>query len=247
MEPTLQLTPSDQTAVQEATLQDFHTQGWKTIEAALFIAGTTYVYKRRIPHSHPPTFEYKCLSPESLQRAFHLEQVDTGWIDPGVVRCGSSTVGNWAVLHIPPDRHTLELKDSSQSKSVSLPLPGFVMLGIEDKYWLWAVTGNRFDPTALAHQAPLPNVYNTGVICWGNNTPPTASAQTMSQAWTRFITTPFNDHLVQGKSRKHSIDVTQQLLTLSRGKRKAYPTNDLVPHQSGYRSSISDLIEEKIQ
>ena len=127
------------------------------------------------------------------------------------------------------------------------PLPGFVMLGVEDKYWLWAVAGERFDPAALPHQAPVPNVYSTGIICWGSNPPPAASAQTMQQGWNRFITSPFNDHLVQGKSRKHSTDVTQQLLTLSRGRRKTYSTNDLVPHQSGYRCSINDLIEEKIQ
>ena len=125
MESTLHLTPSDQIAVQEATLQDLSTQGWKTIEAAIFIAGTIYIYKRRIPHSHPTTFEYKCLSPASLQRAFHLERVDTGWIDPGVVRCGSSTVGNWAVLFIPPSRHTLDLVGSDQSQTVAAPSAGF--------------------------------------------------------------------------------------------------------------------------
>jgi len=240
---SLTLTAADRAAIQEATLQDLATQDWKAIQAAIFITDMLYIYKRRVPDTVPQTYSYKCLSPESLQRAFHLDQIDTGWLLPGIVRCGSSTQGNWAVLFIEPQHHILKFAGQDTPLTTNT-LPGLVMLGLETTYWLWAISTPSFDATAQAYNPPLPNVESSDKICWGTNLPPAASAQTIHKAWNLFMTSPFNNHLTTHKSRKFP-DVTVQLRKLSTQKKKLYPMSDLVP-ANDCKVSIGTLIEDRL-
>lgn len=241
MEPTLQhhlnCSIDQQALIQEAVVQEFHSHNWKRIQAAIFIAETTYVFKRKVSND-PMRFTYKCLSPEALQRAFHLEALDSNWLPPGLIRHGSTTVGEWAVLFIPPGQHRLHLPGRTRT----LPLPGFVMVGLNKDYRLWAVTTPQFEPTARAYLPPLPNVYESGAICWGTTSPPDATPQSIPQAWHLFITSSFTNHLVLSKSRAHNLNVIDQLTRL--GRRKTYPLDDLLSAPVPTRnSSIADLIE----
>ncbi|KAM3090293.1 hypothetical protein ACKFKG_30345 [Phormidesmis sp. 146-35] len=243
MEPTLQLNLEDRAALQEAVLQTLKSEDWRQLEAAIFVANGMYVYKRKVS-DHLLAFEYKCLSPETLQRAFHIERIDTGWLPNSVVRCGSNTAGEWAVLFMPPAQQTIALQETG---TVQVPLPGMVMVGVGRDYRIWAVATKQFEPDAVGYHAPLPNVYDNGRICWGTNRPPIASPQNIIKAWELFISSPFNGDLAYGKSRSHHSDVRQQLTALSRRRRKTYPTNDLMPACKGYRYlAIADLVEEFI-
>lgn len=243
MEPTLQLNFENRSVVQEVTLQNLKSDDWRQIEAAIFVANGMYVYKRKVS-DYPLAFEYKCLSPETLQRAFHIERIDTGWLPNSVVRCGSNTAGEWAVLFMPPIQQTLKLQETG---AVQVPLPGMVMVGVDSDYRIWAVSTKQFEPDATGYHAPLPNVYENGRICWGTNYPPIASPQNITKAWDLFISSPFNGDLVYGKSRCQHSDIRQQLIALSKRRRKAYPINDLMPARRGYRHpAIAELVEEFI-
>ncbi len=44
-----------------------------------------------------------------------------------------------------------------------------------------------------------------------------------------FLATPFNDHLVQGKSQTYPQDVRKQLLAVSQRRARRYPFYDLSP------------------
>lgn len=242
MESTLRLTKNDQAIVQESVRQTLGTEDWQNIEAAIFIGANTYLYKRRDP-KRPHVFQYKCLSPETLAAAFQIEQIDTGWLPPGLVRCGSNTRGNWAVFFVPPQCCSIAV----EATRLKVPLPGLVLLGCESQYWLWAICESQFDPQSKAHYAPLPNVHNTGKICWGSNKPPSLANQSIAQTWKLFIESPFNDHLVQGKSQKYPQTIVQQLRSLSKRNCKTYPDRDLVAVPENYRGiSIGELIETKI-
>ncbi|MBD2311222.1 hypothetical protein H6G20_06065 [Desertifilum sp. FACHB-1129] len=238
MEPTHLSCPIDQQAlIQEATIQEFHSHNWKQIQAAIFIAETTYILKHKVDDC-PPRFTYKCLSPEALQRAFHLEALDSQWLPPGLIRHGSTTGGEWAALFIPPGKHRLHLPGRTRT----LPLPGFVLVGLNKDYRLWAIATQQFEPTARAYLPPLPNVYESGAICWGTISPPEATPQSMPQAWQLFITSSFTNHLVLSKSRAHNLNILDQLTRL--GRRKTYPLDDLLSAPvPAHRSSIADLIE----
>src|SRR4051812_43471952 len=48
---------------------------------------------------------YKFLSLATVTAAFRNAPVDSGWIPPGVIRCGSTTVGAFAVLFLPANKY----------------------------------------------------------------------------------------------------------------------------------------------
>jgi hypothetical protein len=240
MEPTLHLDSEDRAVVQEAVLQNLKNDDWRQIEAAIFIANGIYVYKRKVSH-YPATFEYKCLSPETLQKAFRIERIDTGWLPAHIVRCGSNTTGEWSVLFVPPGQHTIELQETGM---LQVPLPGLVMVGVGRDYRLWAVSTKQFQPEAMGYCAPLPNVYENGKICWGTHHPPISEVQSVTHTWKLFMSSPFNQDLVSGKSRSCDSDIRQHLMALSNRRRKSYPCQDLVSIPHGYqKATIADLVE----
>lgn len=104
-----------------------------------------------------------------------------------------------------------------------------MLAGSNRSYYLWALQ-ESFSPQARLFDAPFPNVHSGGQICWGNNTPPLASPATAQNAWKLFFESPFNDHLVQGKTRRHS-DVRELLVRLN-GKNK-FPVHELATVQRG--------------
>ncbi len=231
MESTLsqKLTSTDLQTIEAELLRDLLSnplQGWKELDAAILISKGRYFYQRR-DGCHPETYTYKSLSPETISAAFNTQTSDSDWMLPGtvqVVRHGRNVTGSWAVLWIPPGKQELTLEDQTR---LNAPLPGMVMIGVEQKYWITAIATKDFDQSAHCYHTPLPNVYNEGQVCWGINQPSIASPQTIATAWDLFITSPFNTHLTMGKSRKHSSSVCAQLKSLH--SRKTYPVNDLLP------------------
>jgi hypothetical protein len=193
----------------------------------------------------PPLTHYKFVSPQSVWQAFNRVGVDSGWLPPGIVRCGV-TVGGlpWAVKFVPPARHTLNLylpdapppppppeaglltPETPQLGKLQIiagvPLPGMVLMGVGSQYRIWAVGKSnsqfktgQFDPEAFIHAAPLPNVYDDGQICWGNGRPPVADGQGVGRAWAMFIGSDFTNHLVENKSRQHPKDIRFLLAELA--------------------------------
>lgn len=230
MEPAL--STNDLQAVESALIRDFLAtcpEEAKRIDAAIYISEATghYLYQRRTS-TEPLTYRYKCISPDTLRIAFDNTSIDSGWISPGVVRCGTSIGGRWAVLVIPPAHHTIDL---SYAGKITIPLPALALIGLERTYWICAIAGEVFDPSALCYHAPLPNVYDSLKICWGSNTPAIASPQTLPQAWNDFITSPFSNHLIHGKStsKKCQFDICKQLIALHQNRTKRYPSKTLVP------------------
>lgn len=213
------------------------------VEAAILISQGRYFYKRQV-ETNPPTYRYKCLSPNTLRVAFNNATLDSGWIAPGVVRCGCSLQGNWAVMFIPPARHCLDL---SEIGKLAVPLPGLVFMGLEKDYWLCAVTDESFAPDAICYHAPLPNVYNNLKVCWGDNVPPAASGQTIPAAWELFISSQFSGELVEGKSKACRNDIRQQLVELHRIKSRRYPqpARSLLP--IGTAMTLNKLVQEYLR
>ncbi len=207
------------------------------IKAELLILDGTYILHYYDQHVE----RYKCLSPTALRIAFANAPIDSGWIGEGVVRWGTSKEGEWAVKFIPPEKHIL---DCDELGRVQTPMPGLVFVGKGHSYWLWTLATKVFDPDASLWVAPLPNVYApSGQICWGQHQPPAATAQSINKAWKLFISSPFNSHLSNNKSKRHTNDVRHQLLALHKKQPKActYPLSDLVPIKE---ATVSRLIDE---
>ncbi|MBW4568802.1 MAG: prokaryotic E2 ligase family D protein [Tolypothrix carrinoi HA7290-LM1] len=206
------------------------------IKAELLILDGTYI----LHYQSGEKSHYKCLSPTALRIAFSNEPIDSGWIGEGVVRTCTSNSGEWVVKFVPPQRTLLDCDELGQ---VQIPMPAMIFVGKNFTYWLWATKIKIFDPDASLFHAPLPNVYTPwGKVCWGKNQPPSASAQSINQAWNLFISSPFNSHLSNGKSKHHTNDVRDQLLALHQQKNCTYPLKDLVPLDK--KATIATLFSE---
>lgn len=171
---------------------------------------------------------YKFLSLGAVIAAFRDAPIDSGWIPPGVIRCGGTATGDFAVLVVPAGIHQLSVQAMRGARyhDFRVPLPAFAFFGKGKRFKVWALKESEPSPNALLFRAPLPNVFGDGGICWGTNSPPRASAATIRQAWELFITSGFNDHAAGDKSRSHKADVRGLLHSL-KGKR-VFPLADLV-------------------
>ena len=168
------------------------------------------------------------LAPAAVRAAFVAESLDTGWIDPSIVRWGVGSRGTWVMQYRKRSRVNITIvPPTGDPFPLTVPLPPLLFMGRGRQYWVWACR-NTFAPTMRLAYCPLPNVMGNGQICWGNNQPPLATAQTMQHAWDVFVNSPFTDHVVQGKSRRYPnvLDALSEQATHPAGKR--YPLDDLV-------------------
>jgi len=197
--------------------------------ALLFSKGQYILYYRDGQEYRP-----KGVSPETMRAAFVEEPVDSGWLSPDIKRCGTGPAGSFVVKYVPPGKHTLQFTAQSPSYPavVTAPLPGLVFAGVNSgkegsvaTYYVWALGVAEFDPQAGLYHAPLPNVYEDGRICFGENRPPEVARQTIDKAWDLFINSPFTGAMIAGKSKAHGQDVCSQLLALAGLER--YPVEDL--------------------
>lgn len=193
--------------------------------------------------------QIKWLAPEAVRAAFNRIPVDSGWLPPEVRRWGHTPRGEYAVMFVPAQKHTLRLANSWEGRfpgkrllKINVPLPALVFAGIGTAYCVWACrAAPRSD--AAAHVAPLPNVGRDGHICFGDNHPPSAKPETLAQAWKVFMTSPFNDHLIGDASKAYPGDVREQLLALADGHADIYPVDDLVRHKPG---TIHEAVQQML-
>ena len=176
----------------------------------------------------------RLVSWEAVRAAATNIPIDSGWLAPEIARWGTGGKGEWAVAFIPPGRHELELTAgtpgvSETTERVTAPLPGMVMFGMVNKFFVWAVKTETLNPHHEVYRAPLPNVMADASVCWGLLKPPTASARSLLGAWKLFISSTFNNHAANGKSKRQREDVRVLLKELAaQGEAAKYPVEDLV-------------------
>jgi len=215
-------------------IQPFHDGGIQADAALYFLPQGHYLFRWREESGLSGS---KFVTADDLQAAFTLSERDTGWLLPGIVRAGYGQNGDWFALHAPPQKITIQLLDVG---NLTIPVPALVLAGTGRSYYLWALA-EPFSPQAGVYDAPFPNVHDGGKICWGNNMPPQASLVNAHLAWKLFFESPFNSHLVQGKTRRHSDDVRKLLVKLE-GKQK-FPLRELAASRGTLASNIERLFK----
>lgn len=128
------------------------------------------------------------------------------------------------------------------SEPVRVPLPPLVLLRQKGEnqasYQLFAV---KKRPTSLdvpVFHAPLPNVYASGGICWGNLRLPEPQGMNLQAIWQALLGSAFGTHAVTGKSRQFNHDIRQHLLQLAQAHKRVYPVSDLVPVKKDLRQVV---------
>src|SRR5690348_9028860 len=92
------------------------------IQAELLFLDGIYIFHHRdknIPDAHV----YKCISPATLRTASSHAPIDSGWMEPSVVRWGTGSTGTYLVKFIPPATYTI---DGDEFGSLNIPLPAMV-------------------------------------------------------------------------------------------------------------------------
>lgn len=168
----------------------------------------------------------KFVTAPDVVAAFSKRQPDTGWLPAGVVRTGYKSGSPFVVYSAPAQKYTVQFAD--HDAPLEIPLPRTVLLSYGDrKHKIWALGEKIFSPNAQAYHAPFPNVYSNGAICWGQNAPPLVDPQDARKAWQMFFDSAFNNHLSNGKSQSHPLDVRGLLRALAERKARKYPLDDL--------------------
>lgn len=206
-----------------------------------FFEGGQYVFTTRTADGGRA---YKFISPAIVAAAFRDAPVDSGWTAPGLVRCGTSTKGEFAVSFIAAQRHTLlvEMAKTKEAVPMQIYLPSLVFVGIGKHYSVWAMSSPTLQPDALLFHAPLPNVFYNGGICWGENRPAMANATNINKGWELFITSPFNGHVANGKSVSETEDVRILLKQLADSKVDHFPLGELIATETTLNQRISPMI-----
>jgi hypothetical protein len=96
---------------------------------------------------------------------------------------------------------------------------------------------------AALYQAPLPNVFNSGSICWGSVqrlSDEALSGASLAHDWAMLLGSPFGDHACSGKSRSHPHDIRQKLIELEQKGSRRYPTSDLIPAKKTLGQVLGD-------
>lgn len=237
------------------------------------------------------TIRTKILTPGVVRTAITDEPTDSGYLPLGVIRCGTTIRGEFAIAFYPPSRYTLSLLPAPRAPRIGdaggergahedrdapparprrrmpqtrqmaqvedsmspgfqgahqlmVALPGMVFAGCARRYYAWAVREETFAPDLRAFHAPLPNVGDGGLICWGSNTPPEASPRSLDDAWRLFLASPFNGDYAQGKCVSEQMDVRLLLAKLAERRVRRFPARELAP--LGYRNTIDDLVEQRL-
>lgn len=170
--------------------------------------------------------QIKFISPATLREAFAKEPMDSGWLPPGVNRCGSSSKGDWMVRWHEPAIYTVHLADRKQPLRV--PMPSLIWFGIKNNYYIFAAREAKFTPTAALFAAPVANVNRYGLICFGQNLHPDVAKGGFEKSWRTFWEAPFNNDHDDGKSKAFPGEINKQLLKLAKEKATTYPLKDLV-------------------
>lgn len=191
----------------------------------------------------------KFVSPGAVRAAFSHEPVDSDWLSPYVVRTGTSEKGEYEVLFIPPQTWTLNFTNAAcfnmpgpSVVTLKLPLPGVLFMGLGGVYAVFALKDMAFDPTGLLYNMPLPNVYNTGRICWGSVTPGRAGPGQVIKAWQIFTDTPFSNHGIDHKAVSNAVDVRNLLAGLR--DQPAFPLDQLIP--TGNNLSVNNAFDTMV-
>lgn len=184
----------------------------------------------------------KFVNPFAVRQAFLQEAVDTGWLPVGAVRWGTGIRGTWAVRYDPPTARKIVLDLEGQAgEQITIPVPATVFVGRGTSYGIWAVKGAHFSPLSALYHLPMPNVDESGEICFGSNGVPSVAEGGMEKAHEIFWRAPFNDHHRDKKSKAYPLDVREQLRRLAAEKARRYPARDLVKVEMNVDSMIRRL------
>lgn len=179
----------------------------------------------------------KFLTPSQIGRAFSTKDAfDSGWLETNVIRFAQEKKTQKILSCLPAGRRKIfitdprpaaERDDASDSiLELEVPLPSLLLIGLGQKYYLWATLDKTINQKSKIYAAPFPNLNESGEICFGANAKPECRLDTIETVWRLILDSPFNADNAGDRCRTHPDDARKFLLAL-RGK-KAFPKDALI-------------------
>ncbi|MBC8255150.1 MAG: hypothetical protein H8E35_14140 [Ardenticatenia bacterium] len=115
----------------------------------------------------------------------------------------------------------------AEAGKLTIPLPPLLFVGHGANYSVYALKGKPDSDDRPLFHAPLPNVGTNGRVCRGDVAFSRCSGATIRPALKLLLSSRFNNHEVEGKSRRCPDDV--RMLWQEIAGRRRFPVGDLVP------------------
>jgi hypothetical protein len=174
------------------------------------------------------------VAPADLAKAINSRphNWETGLLTPNTLYMGEIANTLIVVEYRKPQYTGIWLEDTAEP--VRVPMPGLILIRLmarKDKpdYKVFAVKRRLHSMNQKLYVSPLPNTFTHGGICWGSvpqPNPDDMGVVDLAADWKMLLGSPFNNHAVGGKSKKHRSDVRKLLFELQKAEK--YPLNDLV-------------------
>ena len=132
--------------------------------------------------------------------------------------------------------------------ALRIPLPPLILIRVtaqerQPNYQVYAVKKRPTSLDVALFHVPLPNVFNSGSICWGSVPQVSQSAlagTSLAEDWQYLLGSSFGNHACSGKSKSHPRDIRQKLLELETKGAKRYPTSDLIAAKKTLAQVLGD-------
>ena len=135
---------------------------------------------------------------------------------------------------------------SGNPQPLLVPLPGLLLIRKRNSYYsMYAVKERPADMKCKLYEVPLVHATH-GDMCWGNvQIEPEENPNSLANAWAAFLGSAFNNHGIEGKSKrkKYKQDIRALLIDLDKRKAKKYPISDLVE----MRITLEDAVAGRYQ
>lgn len=162
----------------------------------------------------------------------------SGLLPEGALWWANTSAGPLTAVYEAPSVRKFALQEEAGKppRRFEIPMPGLILLCLPGRPpWVYAVKRRPGKPLDPVYKAPMPNVYDHGASCPGNNRYP----QSVNGIIESFFRSFFSFSLVAGHSQKYKNDVVKLWESLE-GKRK-FPNDDLVKH-----GTVKDLMEMRV-
>lgn len=210
-------------------------------EAALYFLPGQYVFQ----HEDGAGMKSKCLAPAQVRASFAKEPLDTGWLPQGASRWGVCSAGTFMVGFYPAQVRNVFVEFKGGTRKLKVPMPPLVFCGVGRSYYVWAVKSPVTVPSSMLCHAPLPNVNNLGLICFGSNAhPDVATSDGFARSWEMLWLSPFTDHHSDHRVRGYE-DVRDLLRELHRDRAKEFPATALIQTNTTLDAAVKRLTERE--
>jgi hypothetical protein len=172
------------------------------------------------------------ISADALAQALGKLPIAAGLLPEGTIGAGLRDGDPFYIQHVPARQTRIQVDEGGQAATYRLCLPPLIWAGWRSEYRIFALGPSKVVSPLTAetplYHAPLPNVYPTGAICWGNVRVARANPTTLPQLRQTFLEESlFNQHLDGDKSRAASGSILVQLRKLAKQPEVPYPLDDL--------------------